>query len=171
MGGPTSAHTAAATVAGAGAALVVVDAALGWRSLLTPLLGGSALEGSRFYGLGNSYAGLLLSGLVLLCALLPPWLGVGVLLVGALFAGAPWTGADLGGGLTLFAAAGIWWALAVRRRLGLVEGVAVVGAVVVGGVVLVLLHRTVAEPSQSPGPSRPPVGSRRSLGPSWIGFG
>jgi len=140
-------HRAAVVVAGAGALLVLVDWLLGWRSLLTPLLGGSALEGGRFYGLGNSYAGLLLAGAVLLAALLRPWDGVAVLAGAALFAGSPWTGADLGGGVTLFVAAAIWWALAVRGRVRLLEVVVVVGTAVLGAVVLVALHGLVAEPS------------------------
>jgi hypothetical protein len=145
--GRRSPYAAVATVAGAGVVLIVVDWLLGWRSLLTPLLGGSALEGTRFYGLGNSYAGLLLAGAVLVAALLRPWAGVALLLAAAVFAGSPWAGADLGGGITLFGAAGIWWALGVRRRAGLTE-LAVVGTAVVGGAgILILLHRLAAEPS------------------------
>jgi hypothetical protein len=142
-----SPHAAVATIAVAGAALVLVDWLLGWRSLLTPLLGGSALEGTRFYGLGNSYAGVLVAGLVLGAAMLPPTAGVAVLVAGAVFAGSPWTGSDLGGGTTLFVAAALWWSLAVRRRLGPREMVAVLGAAVVGAAVLVLLHRVAPDPS------------------------
>jgi hypothetical protein len=145
--GRGSPYAAVAAVAGAGMALVVVDWLLGWRSLLTPLLGGSALEGVRFYGLGNSYAGLLLAGAVLVAALLRPWAGVGLLVAAALFAGVPWAGADLGGGITLFAAAAIWWVLRVRGRARLAEVVAVVGVSLGGGLLLILLHRFVAEPS------------------------
>jgi hypothetical protein len=145
--GLRSPYAAVAVVGGVGVALVVVDWLLGWRSLLTPLLGGSALEGVRFYGLGNSYAGLLLAGVVLLAAVLRPWAGVALLVAAALFAGVPRAGADLGGGITVFGAAGIWWALRVRGRLGVAE-LAGVGAAVLGGaVLLVLLHRLVPEPS------------------------
>lgn len=142
-----SRYAAVATVAGVGMVLILVDWLLGWRSLLTPLLGGSALEGTRFYGLGNSYAGLLLAGAVLVAALLRPWAGVALLLGAAVFAGAPWAGADLGGGITLFGAAGIWWALGVRRRVGLAEVVGAGAAVVGGAAILILLHRLVGEPS------------------------
>jgi hypothetical protein len=145
--GRRSPYVAVAVVGAAGVALVVMDWLLGWRSLLTPLLGGSALEGVRFYGLGNSYAGLLLAGVVLVAALLRPWAGVAVLVAAALFAGVPWAGADLGGGITLFGAAGIWWALRVRSRVGLAELAGVVAAVLGGAVLLVLLHRLAPEPS------------------------
>jgi hypothetical protein len=145
--GRRSPYAAVVVVGGAGVALVVVDWLLGWRSLLTPLLGGSALEGVRFYGLGNSYAGLLLAGIVLVAALLRPWAGVAVLVAAALFAGVPWAGADLGGGITLFGAASIWWALRVRSRVGLAEFAGVVAAVLGGAVLLVLLHRLAPEPS------------------------
>lgn len=138
-------HAAVVTVAVAGAAMIVVDWLLGWRSLLTPLLGGSAFDGVRFHGLGNPYAGVLVAGLVLGAALLRPVAGVVVLVAGAFFAGSPWTGADLGGGITLFAAAAIWWALAVRRRMGATEALGVVAAAVGGAVVLVLLHRVATE--------------------------
>jgi hypothetical protein len=145
--GRRSPYAAVVVVGGAGVTLVAVDWLLGWRSLLTPLLGGSALEGVRFYGLGNSYAGLLLAGVVLLAGVLRPWAGVPLLVAAALFAGVPWAGADLGGGITLFGAAGIWWALSVRRRVGLAELSGAVAAVLGGAVLLILLHRLVPEPS------------------------
>jgi hypothetical protein len=145
--GRRSPYAAVVVIGGAGVALVVVDWLLGWRSLLTPLLGGSALEGVRFYGLGNSYAGLLLAGVVLLAAVLRPWAGVALLVAAGLFAGVPWAGADLGGGITLLGAAGIWWALRVRGRVGIAELAGVAAAVLGGAVLLVLLHRLVPEPS------------------------
>ncbi|MGH2676261.1 MAG: hypothetical protein ACRDH1_12715, partial [Actinomycetota bacterium] len=82
-----------AMVGAAGLVLVVLDAALGWPTGMTPLLGGSALEGVRFFGLGNPYAGIVLSGTVLVAALLRPWPGVVLLLGAALFAGLPFLGA------------------------------------------------------------------------------
>jgi hypothetical protein len=132
-----------AAVAGIGLALVVVDSLLGWRALLTPLLGGSALDGVRFYGLGNPYAGVVLAGAVLVAALLPPVLGVALLLGAALFAGLPFLGADLGGGVTLFAVAGLWFGLRARRSAGWAAGGAVLGALA-GAVLLVLAHRYLA---------------------------
>jgi hypothetical protein len=137
----------AAVVAGGGLTLAVVDAALGWPSLLTPFLGGSALEGGRFYGLGNSYAGMVLAGAVLAAAVLRPWAGVALITAAALFAGLPWLGADLGGGITLFAVAALWWGLRVRPRFGALEVAVVVAAAVAGALLLVLLHRLAPAPS------------------------
>jgi hypothetical protein len=126
---------AVATVAVIGLALVAADAALGWPGQLTPMLGGGALDGVRFFGLGNAYAGVVLAGAVLGAARLPrraaPWLLVG----SAAFAGLPFLGADLGGCATLSAAAGLWigfgrWRRDARAWLlglaGLVVGIACV---------------------------------------------
>jgi hypothetical protein len=147
VAGRRSPYRQVAVVAGVGLALVVVDGALGWPSLLTPLLGGSALEGVRFYGLGNPYAGLVLAGAVLVASQLRPWAGVALILAAALFAGLPWLGADLGGGITLFAVAALWWALRVRGRFGLPEAAVVAVVALAGAVVLVLLHRLSPAPS------------------------
>lgn len=138
-------RAAVATVAVIGLGLVVADAAMGWRSELTPMLGGGVLDGERFFGLGNAYAGVVLAGAVLGAARLParaaPWLLVGA----AAFAGLPFLGADLGGCATLSAAAGLWiglgrWRSGVRAWLlglvGLVAGAAlamVAGRVFPGG--------------------------------------
>lgn len=114
--GRRDARAAVATVATVGLALVAADAALGWRSELTPMLGGGVLDGERFFGLGNAYAGVVLAGAVLGAARLPdraaPWL----LVAAAIFAGLPFVGADLGGCATLSAAAGLWIGLG-RWRL------------------------------------------------------
>lgn len=138
-------RAAVATVAVIGLGLVVADAAMGWRSELTPMLGGGVLDGERFFGLGNAYAGVVLAGAVLGAARLParaaPWLLVGA----AAFAGLPFLGADIGGCATLSAAAGLWiglgrWRSGVRAWLlglaGLVTGAAlamVAGRVFPGG--------------------------------------
>ena len=131
---------APAAVASIALGLVVLDALLGWRSLLTPLLGGSALDGVRFYGLGNPYAGVVLAGSVLAAALMPPPVGVTLMLAAALFAGLPFLGADLGGGITLFAVAGLWYGLRARRsaRAGVLWAAA---GGLAGAVLLVLAHR------------------------------
>ena len=71
----------------------VVEALRGWPDTLFPALGGSALDGARFYGLPNTYIGLA---------------------------------------LTLFAAAGLWVAFRLRRRLGWKEALLALGVVVVG---------------------------------------
>jgi hypothetical protein len=136
-----------ALVAGAGLALVVLDAAFGWPSGLTPLLGGSALEGVRFFGLGNPYAGIVLSGAVLVAALVRPWFGVALLLGAALFAGLPFLGADLGGGLTLFAAATLWYSLRVRGRFGWREVVLTAAALLAGLALLAVAHTVLPSPA------------------------
>jgi hypothetical protein len=129
-----------ALLAAAGLVVVVLDAALGWPTGATPLLGGSALEGVRFFGLGNTYAGIVVSGAVLSAALLRPWPGVAVLMAGAVFAGLPFLGADLGGAVTLFAVAALWYGLRVRGRLGWREWALVGAAAIAGTAVVVAAH-------------------------------
>lgn len=106
------------TVAVAGLVVVVVDRILGWPSQLTPMLGGSALDGERFYGLGNAHAGFVLAGTVLAAARLSTPAGVGLIAAGAAFAGLPFLGADLGGSLALALAAALWFGVRTWRSLG-----------------------------------------------------
>lgn len=108
---------ALATVGAIGLALIGIDGILGWPSELTPMLGGGALDGERFFGLGNAYAGIALSGALLAAARLRPRAGLLLLLATAALAGLPTFGADLGGCLTLAAAAALWVGLP-RWRLG-----------------------------------------------------
>jgi hypothetical protein len=129
-----------ALLAAAGLVLVVLDAALGWPTGTTPLLGGSALEGVRFFGLGNPYSGIVLSGAVLTAALLRPWTGVTLLAAAAFFAGLPFLGADLGGAITLSAVAAVWYGLRVRGRLGWREWALVGAAAVAGAALVVVTH-------------------------------
>jgi hypothetical protein len=131
---------AVATVGGVGLAVLVLDGVLGWPTEVTPLLGGGAVLGVRFFGLGNSAAGIMLSGAVLVATCLSPWAGVGLIAGAALFAGLPFLGADLGGGVTLFAAAGLWYGWRVRGRMDL-PGWTLTGAVtVLGAAILVGAH-------------------------------
>lgn len=119
----------------------VVEAALGWTAALTPFLGGSELDGGRFYGLPNVFIGLLLGASLYVAVRVPAVAGFGVLLAAGLFAGLPWTGVNIGGALTLFAAAGLW--LSVRRsgRIGIRE-LGLTGVITLAGTVIVLLaHR------------------------------
>ncbi len=118
-----------------------VEAALGWTAALTPFLGGSELDGGRFYGLPNEFIGLLIGASLYLVSRWRPWQGFFLILAVAFFAGLPGIGANLGGSIALFAAAGLWVTLRARGRLGWKE-LALAGAVVVAGVVAVLLaHR------------------------------
>jgi hypothetical protein len=72
---------------------------------------------------------------------------VALIAAAALFAGLPWAGADLGGGVTLFAVAALWWALRVRGRVGLTGTLVVAGAAVAGAALLIALHGLAAAPS------------------------
>ena len=127
---------AVATLAVSGLVAVVLDGVLGWPSQLTPLLGGGALDGERFFGLGNAHAGILLAGAVLGAARLPPPAGLGLIVAAAAFAGLPFLGADLGGCLTLAIAAALWFGLARWRNLGW-RTWALTAAVALGTVLLV----------------------------------
>jgi hypothetical protein len=101
-------------VAVAGAMLLsalVVESMLGWNAALTPLLGGSQLDGGRYFGLPNAFIGLLLGGSVYLAQRLPRAGGAALIAATGLFAGSPWTGSNIGAAVTLFAGAGIWWGL------------------------------------------------------------
>src|SRR6266498_392088 len=82
--------------------LVVLDLLGGGEALSRPLLGNSAFDGERFYGLGNGYFAHALAGIFLVVAFrrLPAW-AVGALLAGlAVVDGLPGLGADVGGALT-----------------------------------------------------------------------
>lgn len=107
----------AAAVGAAVIAYFVVDALTGWPDTPFTFLGGTALDGARFYGLPNSALGLLVGAGLLVAASLHPWNGFVVLVGLGLFAGFPDLGADIGGAVTLFAAAGLWLGLAGRGRL------------------------------------------------------
>jgi hypothetical protein len=130
-------------IAAAGAGLLValaVEAALGWTAALTPMLGGSQLDGGRFFGLPNAFIGLLLGGSVYVAQRLPRVWGSALIAGAGIFAGSPWTGSNLGAAVTLFAAAGVWWGLrgeAGWRR----TSVAAVVAVVAGTGLVVIAHR------------------------------
>jgi hypothetical protein len=129
-----------AIVAGVGLGLLALDCVRGWQMLMTPVIGGGALQGARFYGLGNTYAGVLMAAVLLLASRLPA-LGGAALIAGAgLFAGLPGLGTDLGSAATLFVAAGLWYALRVRDRLGLREVATAVAAAVLGTAAVVAAH-------------------------------
>ena len=137
-----------ALIALAGLVVVVVDVALGWRSGLTPLLGGSALDGERFFGLGNPYAGIVLSGGVLGAALLPRRHGVALLAGAAAFAGLPFLGADVGGCITLAVGAALWFALDRWGRLDR-RGWALAAGAALAAVLLVIVTHRLLPPGQT----------------------
>jgi hypothetical protein len=125
----------------AGLAIVVVDVALGWRSGTTPLLGGSALDGVRFFGLGNPQAGIVLGGAVLGAARLRPPAGVALMVAASVFAGLPFLGADVGGAVTLAVAAALWYGIERWGRLGWRTWVLGAAAALVAVGAVVVTHR------------------------------
>jgi hypothetical protein len=131
-------RAAVATIALAGLGAVVLDAVFGWQSGSTPLVGGSALDGERFFGLGNAHAGIVLAGAVLGAARLDRGTGVRLIAGAAAFAGLPLLGADLGGSVTLALAAALWFGLGKWRRLGPATWIVAAGAALAtAGLVLV----------------------------------
>ncbi len=120
---------------------LVVEAALSWTAALTPFLGGSELDGGRFYGLPNEFIGLLLGASLYLVARWEPWKGFALILAAAFFAGLPGIGANLGGSIALFAAAGFWLPLRTRSRFRWKELAFAAAAVVVGAGMVLVAHR------------------------------
>jgi hypothetical protein len=128
---------------GAGAiAFFVVEALQGWLDTPFTLLGGTALDGARFYGLPNNMIGLLLASGLWVAATLRPFPGFLFLLAVALFVGFPDLGANLGGALTVLVAAGLWLVLRPGRRLRWRDA-AIAAGVVVAGMAVVLAAQVV----------------------------
>jgi hypothetical protein len=118
-----------------------LEAILEWTAALTPFVGGSELDGGRFYGLPNVFIGLLIGSCLWVAHRLRTGAGVALLVAVALFAGLPYVGANLGGGVSLFAAAGLWLAVRERERLGLWKGLGVfVGITLLGAAVILFAH-------------------------------
>jgi hypothetical protein len=118
--------------------LVALDLALGGDGLAQPLLGGSAWDGERFYGLGNGYFAFALAAAMLVVGFAPlPAVPAAVLLGGlGMVDGLPRLGADVGGALTamLTGAAALIVLAPNRPRPGralLLAGLAVAAAVAV----------------------------------------
>jgi hypothetical protein len=118
--------------------LVVVDLVLGGHGLSQPLVGGSAWDGERFYGLGNGYFAFALASVMLVAAFAPlSAVATAAVLVGlGIVDGLPRLGADVGGAITsmLTAAAALVVLAPGRpraRRVVLLAGLAVAAAVAV----------------------------------------
>ena len=130
--------------AGIGIAVLVffvLEAVLSWTAALTPFVGGSELDGGRFYGLPNAFIGLLIGASLWIAQRLRSFAGFALLVAVALFAGLPYLGANLGGGVSLFAAAGLWLAIRERERLGVWRGIGVfVGVTALGAAVILAAH-------------------------------
>ncbi|HET6814070.1 MAG TPA: hypothetical protein VFJ69_08685 [Actinomycetota bacterium] len=118
--------------------LIALDLVLGGRGLSQPLLGGSAWDGERFYGLGNGYFAFALAAVMLVAGFAPlSAVATAALLAGlGVVDGLPRLGADVGGALTsmLTAAAALVVLAPGRpkaRRIVLLAGLAVAAAVAV----------------------------------------
>jgi len=129
-------------------ALVVADLATGGHGLERPLLGGSAYDGERFYGLGNGYFAMALASVMLVAAFTRlPAVAVAAMLGGlALVDGLPMLGADVGGALTASLTAGLALLLLGRRR-GLAATVLLLGLAALGGLAVVGVAALIADPS------------------------
>ncbi len=124
-------------------ALAVLEAVLRWSGMLTPLLGGSQLDGGRFFGLPNVAIGLLVGAALWVAQRLRTVHGFWLLCGLGLFAGLPLLGANLGGAVTSFAAAGLWVAVRERDRLGVWRGLGVVLGVAAAGTALILVAHAI----------------------------
>jgi hypothetical protein len=118
--------------------LVALDLVLRGHGLSQPLLGGSAWDGERFYGLGNGYFAFALAAVMLVAAFAPlTAVTTAALLAGlGVVDGLPRLGADVGGSLTsmLTAAAALVVLAPGRprvRRVVLLAGLALAAAVAV----------------------------------------
>jgi hypothetical protein len=133
-----------------GLAFIVVDGLLGGRAFAVPLLGGTMFDGVRFYGLPNAFISVLLASALFVAAALGPLAGFLVLFGAGLFAGFPHLGADVGGAITLFAAAGLWWGVRTGNpwsrdthgwRALVRPAIALIASVVVGLAIVLLVNR------------------------------
>jgi hypothetical protein len=122
-------------------AYFAIEVLLNWTAALTPFVGGSELDGGRFYGLPNVFIGLLIGACLWIAQRLRTVAGFALLVVVAVFAGFPYLGANLGGGVSLFAAAGLWLAIRERERLGVWKGLGVfVGVTLLGAALILAAH-------------------------------
>jgi hypothetical protein len=122
-------------------AYFAVEAILSWVAALTPFVGGSELDGGRFYGLPNVFIGLLIGASLWIAHRLRTVAGFGLLVGVALFAGLPYLGANLGGGVSLFAAAGLWLVIREHDLFGLWKGLGLfVGVTLLGTALILAAH-------------------------------
>lgn len=136
----------AAAIGGGVLAYFVVEAALGWSAFQAPFLGGAELDTGRFYGLSNAFIGLLIGSSLYVAHRLPTAGGFGLIVAVALFAGLPFSGANLGAAVSLFAAAGLWLALRRSGRIG-PRGLALAAGIVVAGTAVIVLAHVFLSPT------------------------
>jgi hypothetical protein len=131
---------ALAATGGAILLLLAIEAALGWPAAVTPLAGGGQLDGGRFFGMPNIEIGIVLGSALFVAHRIRVGAGFLLLAVCALVAGSPWTGANFGAAITLFAAAGLW--LAIRRRRSWWLVILLTGAITATGMAAIaVMHR------------------------------
>jgi hypothetical protein len=118
-------------VAGVVAAAIVIDGLIGWRASATSFGGVTVFEG-RSYGIRNFYLGPFLAGLALVGARLRPRQALVLVLAGAVFAGWPNVGANVGACATLLAAGPLLFFRLLGRRIRLREGLWTVATMAVG---------------------------------------
>jgi hypothetical protein len=134
-------------LAGIGAAVLVLfvaEAAAGWTGMLTPLFGGSQLDGGRFFGMPNVAIGLLVGSGLWFAQRRPTLHGFALLCGLGLFAGLPMIGANLGGAVTAFVAAGLWIAVRERTRLGWGKALGLVAGVTIAGTAVILVAHAIS---------------------------
>lgn len=123
---------------------VAVEALLSWDAALTPFVGGSQLDGGRFHGMPNVLIGLLIGSSLWVAHRMRTGRGFWLIAGVALFAGLPLLGANLGAGVSLFTAAGLWLAVRERERLGVWRGVGVVAGVALSGTTIIVLAHAIS---------------------------
>lgn len=125
-------------------AFFALEAILAWTAALTPFVGGSELDGGRFYGLPNVFIGLLMGASLWVAHRLRTATGFALLLLVALLAGLPFVGANLGGAVSLFAAAGLWLGIRERERLGAWRAIGAFVGVTLAGAVSILVANAIS---------------------------
>jgi hypothetical protein len=128
--------------------LVAADLATGGHGLERPLLGGSAYDGERFYGLGNGYFAMALAAIMLVAAFTRLPAGAVAAMLGglALIDGLPMLGADVGGALTASLTAALALLLLGRRR-SLAGTLLLLGLAAVAGLAVVAAAALLADPA------------------------
>jgi hypothetical protein len=142
------------------------EALFHWSGALTPFLGGSELDGGRFFGLPNVYVGLLLGASLYVAQRLSVVWGVILIVAVAFFAGLPGTGANIGGALTLFSAAGLWVIVRCRSKLGRSKAIAIAAAIGIAGMAAIFASHVYLTASPTHG-TRFVEGAGRSASGIW----
>ncbi len=132
-----------AALGGAVLGLFVIETALGWTAALTPLLGGSQLDGGRFYGMPNVAIGIVIGGVVYAVARAGPGTAAAVFAIAIALMGLPWAGANVGAAIAGSAALGVWLAQRRRGSLDLSGLLLALAITVVGAIAILAIHRFV----------------------------